>query len=147
VVAALISLALNETIINATFAPVAEALGAEGSLDTLTGTFLPISNWLKYPVALVLIIVLNGVLYQFAGNVERKFRWFSARAIFSVIGIMLSGYTMIIYLSHFASYSSCGMIGTVLAVLCVVWVFNIAMFLGAETDVEILRARQLLAGM
>ncbi|HIW47326.1 MAG TPA: YihY/virulence factor BrkB family protein [Candidatus Yaniella excrementigallinarum] len=147
VVAALISLALNETIINATFAPVAEALGAEGSLDTLTGTFLPIWNWLKYPVVLVLIILLNGVLYQFAGNVERKFRWFSAGAIFSVIGIIVAGYAMIIYLTHFASYSSYGMIGTVMAVLFVVWVFNIVMFLGAEIDVEILRARQLVAGI
>src|SRR5699024_8003858 len=147
VVAALISLALNETIINATFAPVAEALGAEGSLDTLTGTFLPIWNWLKYPVVLVLIILLNGVLYQFAGNVERKFRWFSAGAIFSVIGIIVAGYAMIIYLTHFASYSSYGMIGTVMAVLFVVWVLNIVMFVGAEIDVEILRARQLVAGI
>jgi len=147
VVAALISLALNETIIDAIFAPVAEALGAEGSLDTLTDSFLPVWNWLKYPVVLILVILLTGVLYQFAGNVERKFRWFSAGAIFAVIGILVAGYAMIIYLTHFASYSSYGMIGTVMAVLFVVWVFNIVMFLGAEIDVEILRARQLVAGI
>ena len=116
-------------------------------MDTLTETFLPLWAWLKYPVVLLLVIALTGVLYQFSGNVERRFRLFSAGAIFAVVGIVLAGFAMIIYLTYFASYSSYGMIGTVMAVLFVIWVFNIVMFLGAEIDVEILRARQLLGGI
>ena len=34
-----------------------------------------------------------------------------------------------------------------MAILFVIWVFNIVLFLGAEIDVEILRARQLVAGI
>lgn len=147
VVAALVSLALNATIIDAVFAPVAQVTGADAAMDTLTETFLPLWAWLKYPVVLLLVIALTGVLYQFSGNVERRFRLFSAGAIFAVVGIVLAGFAMIIYLTYFASYSSYGMIGTVMAVLFVIWVFNIVMFLGAEIDVEILRARQLLGGI
>lgn len=147
VVAALVSLALNSTLIDAVFAPVAQAVGAESVLATLTETFLPIWDWLKYPVVLILVILLVGMLYHFTGNVERRFRLFSVGAVFAVLGILLAGYAMIIYLTYFASYSSYGMIGTVMAVLFVMWVFNIVLFLGAEIDVEVLRARQLVAGI
>lgn len=147
VVLALVSLALNETIVEAVFAPVAQVLGTQGALDVLTDSFLPVWAWAKYPVVLVLIILLIGVLYHFSGNVERRFRLFSIGAIFAVIGIVVAGAAMIIYLTYFASYSSYGMIGTLMAVLFVIWVFNIVMFLGAEIDVEILRARQLVAGI
>lgn len=147
VVLALISLALNSTIIDAVFAPIAQAMDAQGALDTLTESFLPIWDWLKYPVVLILVILLTGILYQFTGNVERRFRLFSIGAIVAVIGILVAGAGMVIYLTYFASYSSYGMIGTLMAVLFVIWVFNIVMFLGAEIDVETQRARQLVAGI
>ncbi|HIY86920.1 MAG TPA: YihY/virulence factor BrkB family protein [Candidatus Yaniella excrementavium] len=147
VVAVLLSLALNTTIIDAVFAPIAQAMDAQSALDTMTETFLPIWAWVKYPVVLILVMLLTGVLYHFTGNVERRFRLFSAGSIFAVVGIIVAGIAMIIYLTYFASYSSYGAIGTVMAILFVIWVFNIVLFLGAEIDVEILRARQLVAGI
>lgn len=147
VVAALVSLALNASIIDAVFAPVAQVIGAEAFLATLTESFLPVWNWLKYPVVLLLLIVMIGILYQFSSNVERKFKPLSAGAVVAVVGIMLAGAAMIIYLTYFASYSSYGAIGTLMAVLFVIWIFNIVLLLGAEVDVELFRARQLVAGI
>lgn len=147
VVAALVSLALNKTIIDAVFAPIAQVVGAEAALTTLTESFLPVWQWVKYPVVLILLIIMIGVLYHFTGNVERKFKPLSIGAIVAVIGIVLAGIAMIIYLTYFASYSSYGAIGTLMAVLFVIWIFNIVILLGAEIDVEILRARQLVAGI
>ena len=147
VVAALLSLALNNTIVDAVFAPFAQVVGAQGVLTTLTESFLPVWQWVKYPVVLLLLIILLGVLYHFTGNVERKFKALSIGAIVAVIGIVLAGIAMIIYLTYFASYSSYGAIGTIMAVLFVIWIFNIVILLGAEIDVEVLRARQLVAGI
>ena len=147
VIAALVSLALNATIVEAVFAPIAQVVGAEGALTTLTDTILPIWDWVKYPVVLVLLIVMLGVLYHFSGNIERRFRLFSTGAIVAVIGIVLAGVAMLIDMTYFASYSSYGAIGTIMAVLFVVWIFNIVIILGAEIDVEILRARQLVGGI
>lgn len=147
VIAALVSLALNKTLVDAVFAPVAQALGAQGALNTLTESFLPIWNWLKYPVVLILLIVMLSILYHFSGNVERRFKFFSTGAIVAVIGIVLAGIAMAIYLTYFASYSSYGAIGTLMAVLFVIWIFNIVIVLGAEIDVELLRARQLAGGI
>ncbi len=147
VVAALISLALNKTIIDTVFAPIAQALGAQGVLTTFTESFLPVWDWVKYPVVLLLLILMLGVLYHFSGNVERKFKPLSIGAIVAVLGIVLAGVAMIIYLTYFASYSSYGAIGALMAILFVIWIFNIVILLGAEIDVEILRARQLVAGI
>ncbi len=147
VVAVLVSLALNATIIDAVFAPIAQVIGAQGFLTTLTESFLPIWQWLKYPVVLILLIIMLGVLYHFSGNVERKFKPLTVGAIVAVIGIVLAGAAMIIYLTYFASYSSYGAIGTIMAVLFVIWIFNIVILLGAEIDVETLRARQLVVGI
>lgn len=147
VVAVLVSLALNATIIDTIFAPIAQVIGAEAALTTLTETFLPVWQWVKYPVVLLLVVLLLGVLYQFSGNVERRFKPLSIGAIVAVVGILLAGAGMVIYLTYFASYSSYGAIGTLMAVLFVIWIFNIVIILGAEIDVELLRARQLAAGM
>ena len=102
---------------------------------------------MKYPVVLLLLILMLGVLYHFSGNVERKFKPLSIGAIVAVLGIVLAGVAMIIYLTYFASYSSYGAIGALMAILFVIWIFNIVILLGAEIDVEILRARQLVAGI
>lgn len=147
IVAVLVSLALNATIIETVFAPIAQVIGAESMLATLMDTFLPVWQWLKYPVVLALVIVMLGILYSFSGNVERRFRLFSTGAIVAVIGIVLAGVAMVIYLTYFASYSSYGAIGTLMAVLFVIWIFNIVILLGAEIDVELLRARQLVGGI
>ena len=53
----------------------------------------------------------------------------------------------IIYLTYFASYSSLRCDWALMAILFVIWIFNIVILLGAEIDVEILRARQLVAGI
>ena len=146
VVAALISLALNKTIIDTVFAPIAQALGAQEVLTTFTESFLPVWDWVKYPVVLLLLILILGVLYHFSGNVERKFKPLSIGAIVAVLGIVLAGVAMIIYLTYFASYSSwCD--GALMAIPIFIWIFNIVILLGAEIDVEILRARQLVAGI
>lgn len=147
VVAALVSLALNATIVDAFFAPVAQIIGAEAFLATLTESFLPVWNWLKYPVVLLLLMVMLGVLYHFSSNVERKFKPLSVGAVIAVLGIVAAGVAMIFYLTYFASYSSYGAIGTLMAVLFVIWIFNIVILLGAEIDVELFRARQLVAGI
>src|SRR5699024_11226412 len=101
--------------------PSAQAMDAQRALATMTETFLPIWAWVNYPVVLILVMLLTGVLYHFTGNVERRFRLFSAGSIFAVVGIIVGGIAMIIYLTYFASYSSYGAIGTVMAILFVIW--------------------------
>ena len=52
-----------------------------------------------------------------------------------------------VYFTQFAGYSAYGAIGTVMALLFALWIFNIVLLLGLEVDAEVERARQLEAGL
>lgn len=148
VVVILVSLALNSTLIEGLFVPIADPLGLQDTVKFMTESFMPIWAWLKWPVVILVALIMIGVLNHFTPNVQKpKFRLISAGAIFAVIGLAVAALAMYIYLSYFAGYSSYGMIGAVMALLFVMWVFNIVLLIAAEIDVEMERARQLAAGI
>ncbi|MFC7401762.1 YihY/virulence factor BrkB family protein [Citricoccus sp. GCM10030269] len=148
VVLILVSLALNETLVTGTLGPLADPLGLGGTLNFLTQTFLPIWAWVKWPFILALVITMIAMLYYFTPNVkEPKFTWIGVGSIVAIVGIAIAGVALSIYLRQFAGYSSYGAIGTVMALLFVLWIFNIVLLLGAEVDAEVERARQLQAGI
>jgi membrane protein len=148
VVLILVSLALNETLVSGVLGPIAEPLGLGDALTFMMETFLPIWAWVKWPFILVLVITMIAVLYYFGPNVRQpKFTWVGIGSVVAIVGIALAGVALSIYLTQFAGYSSYGAIGTVMALLFVLWIFNIVLLLGAEVDAEVERARQLQAGI
>ncbi|MGD7003460.1 YihY/virulence factor BrkB family protein [Corynebacterium halotolerans] len=147
VVLILVSFALNETLVSGLLGPIAEPLGLGGTLDFLMGTFLPIWAWVKWPVIVILVVVLIAMLYYFTPNVEQpKFRWLSLGSGVAIIGIAIAAVVLYIYLSYFAGYSSYGAIGAVMALLFALWVFNMMLLVGLEVDAEVERARELQGG-
>lgn len=148
IVLILVAVALSEPLVRGLLGPVAGPLGLEGLLDFALSTFLPVWTWVKWPVIVALLVVMTAVLYYFTPNVQQpKFRWISMGALVAIIGIALAGVALYFYLSLFAGYSSYGAIGTVMALLFALWIFNIVLLLGLEVDVEVERARQLQAGI
>ncbi|GAA1124241.1 YihY/virulence factor BrkB family protein [Citricoccus alkalitolerans] len=148
VVLILVSLALNQSLVDGVLGPIAEPLGLGGTLAFLSETFLPIWAWVKWPVILALVITMIAMLYYFTPNVKQpKFTWVGIGSVVAIVGIAIAGVALSIYLTQFAGYSSYGAIGTVMALLFVLWIFNIVLLLGAEVDAEVERARQLQAGI
>lgn len=147
VVLILASIALNEALVSGLLGPVAEPLGLTDTLDFLLRTFLPVWAWVKWPVILALVVALVAVLYYYTPNVRQpKFTWISLGSIVAIVGIAIAAVLLSIYLTRFAGYSSYGAVGTVMALLFALWVFNIMLLLGAEVDAEVERARELQAG-
>lgn len=144
----LVSLVINDTLVDRLLAPVAEPLRLVWLLDYLSETFLPIWVWAKWPVILVLLIGLISTLYHFAPNVKpTRFRPLSAGSATAILGIILVGGGVNIYFNHFASYNSYGAVGSVMALLIAMWFINMSLLLGVKIDAEISRARQLQAGI
>lgn len=144
----LISLALNETLVSGLLGPIAEPLGLSGVVNFLMGSFLPVWAWLKWPVILILVILLVAVLYYFTPNVRPpKFRWISIGSVVAIVGIGIAAIALYFYLAYFAGYSSYGAIGAVMALLFALWIFNIMLLIGLEVDVEVERARELQGGI
>lgn len=144
----LVSLVINETLVDRLLAPVAEPLRLVWLLDYLSDTFLPIWVWGKWPVILLLLIGLTATLYHFAPNVKpTRFRPLSTGSAIAILGIILVGGGVAVYFNHFASYNSYGAVGSVMALLIALWFINISLLLGVKIDAEISRARQLQAGI
>ncbi|HEX7352860.1 YihY/virulence factor BrkB family protein [Brachybacterium sp.] len=142
----MVSLLLNESLVQGLLGPIASQIGAEGVLSFLVGSFLPIWAWVKWPVILVIAFALISLLYWGAPNIQKPFRFISPGGVFAILGIAVAAVALSIYMGTVAGYSSYGAIGGIMAVLFALWVMNIVIIMGAEVDAEYERVRELVAG-
>ena len=120
-----------------------------GDLVGLGGTAVTVWNIAKWPVVVLLAIVLIAVLYYFTPNVQQpKFRWISLGSMIALVVMALAGLGFFWYVSNFASYNATyGIIGSVIILLLGLWIMNNVLLLGAEIDAEIERGRELQGGI
>lgn len=142
-----VSMMLSQSMMDSILGPIFSAINMSGLLDFLTNTFIPIWAWVKWPFMLALLFAVVSLLYWATPNLKHKYRFISPGGVFAIIGIALALLALSVYMSTLASYSSYGAIGGVMAVLFVLWVVSIVLILGAAFDAEVLRGRQLAAGM
>lgn len=148
IVAVLISLALNRSLVDGFLQPIAGPLGMTGVVNFLSDTFLPVWAWVKWPVVVLILLVLIATLYYTTPNVQKpRFHLFGPGNIVALVGMVLAAVALSVYFTQFAGYSAYGAIGTVMALLFALWIFNIVLLLGLEVDAEVERARQLEAGL
>lgn len=139
---------LRDTVITGVLEPLAQPLGLEGLLDFLLSIFLPIWAWVRFPLTVLLVLVLIAVLYHFAPNVRPiRFRWITPGAIFALTLSVAVWSLFGLYLRLYAGASAYGAVSTVMAVLLAVWIMNIILIIGIKIDAEILRAKELQVGL
>ncbi|MEX3516881.1 YihY/virulence factor BrkB family protein [Corynebacterium camporealensis] len=139
---------LRDTVITGVLEPLAQPLGLEGLLDFLLSIFLPIWAWVRFPLTVLLVLVLIAVLYHFAPNVRPiRFRWITPGAIFALTLSVAVWSLFGLYLRIYAGASAYGAVSTVMAVLLAVWIMNIILIIGIKIDAEILRAKELQVGL
>jgi membrane protein len=126
--------------------PVAEAVG--GVLG-LGGVFLTVWNIAKWPVIVLLVIVIIAVLYYATPNVRQpKIRWMSIGSFIAFTAFVLASLGFGFYVANFSSYDKTyGTIGGVIVMLLWLWILNMSLLFGAEFDAEMERGRQLQAGI
>jgi len=126
--------------------PVASAIGnAVGLGDTAVTAW----NIAKWPVMLVVVVVMLAVLYWPAPNARQKnFHWVSPGAVVAVVVWVIASAAFAFYVGNFGSYNKTyGTLGGVIAFLVWMWITNLAVLFGAELNAETERARELEAGV
>lgn len=127
--------------------PVARQVG---ELVGLGDTAIAVWQVAKWPVALLLVVVLVALLYHLTPNVKQPtFRWVSPGAILAILVWVLASAGFGLYLgSGFSSYGATyGTLAGVIIFLLWLWLTNLALLLGAELDAELERSRELQSGM
>lgn len=126
--------------------PVAEAAG---KVIGMSETFLTVWNIAKWPVMIVLVVMVIAVLYYFTPNVKQpKFRWMSMGSFIALVIFALASLGFGFYVANFSNYNKTyGALAGVIIMLLWLWILNMSLLFGAEFDAEMERGRQLQGGI
>ena len=126
--------------------PAAQAVGDAIGLGS---TVVTVWNIAKWPVMLLVVMFVVGLLYYATPNVKQpKFRWISVGAVLAIVVWILASVVFGFYVSNFSSYNKTyGALAGAVVFLLWLWITNLALLFGAELDAELERGRELQAGM
>ena len=126
--------------------PVAQAIGDAVGLGDAAMTAWNIAKW---PVMLVVVMLMLAILYWSAPNAKSAgFRWLSPGSVVAVIVWIVASAGFAFYVANFGSYNKTyGTLAGVIVFLVWMWITNIAVLLGAELNAETERAREIEAGV
>ena len=96
-------------------------------------------TWIKWPLLIVLGILLFTLLYQFTPSRRQPAPWWLVPG--AAVGVALwfaASVLFSLYLSNFAHYNRVyGTLGAAVAFLIWAWLLNIALLIGAEVNREV----------
>ncbi len=127
-----------------------------GNLASFVGKLLHIGHTVvvvwdiaKWPVLVVLISLMFGVLYYFAPNARHGgFRWITPGSLVAVLLWLAASAGFALYVAKFGSYNKTyGTFAGIIVFLIWLWISNIAVLLGAEFDAELERGRAIESGV
>ena len=126
--------------------PVATSVGNAIGLGS---TVVTVWNIAKWPVVLLMVVVIVALLYYATPNVKQpKFRWISVGATLAIVTWLLASAAFGFYVANFSSYDKTyGALAGVIAFLLWLWLTNLSLLFGAELDAELERGRELQSGI
>ena len=136
--AVLLALVLTGPVVEA----VAEPIGVgESAVD--------VWNLAKWPVLIVVVLLMFAVLYYATPNVKlRGFRFITPGSVFAIVLWAIASALFALYVSQFGSYDKTyGTLGGLVSLLVWMWISNLALLMGAELNAEREREVQLEKGM
>jgi membrane protein len=112
------------------------------------GTAVTVWNIAKWPVLVIVVIVMFAVLFYAAPNVKLAgFRWVTPGALFALAVSIVASAAFAFYVANFGSYDKTyGTLGGLVVFLVWMWITNSALLLGMELNAERERSRELKAG-
>ena len=125
---------------------IAEAFASTLRIDPI---WLPVWNIGKWPVLLIIAVTTVGLLYYYTPNVRHlRLRWVSWGAAFAIVAWAIATVGFALYVVTFQTYNHVyGWLGGAVIVLIWLYITNLVLVLGAELDAEVVRLRQLTAGV
>ncbi len=112
-------------------------------------TALTAWSYAKWPVLVLLVIIMIALLYWSAPNVRvRGFRWLTPGSALAVVIWLVASAGFALYVANFGSYNKTyGTLAGVIIFLVWLWLSNLAILLGLEFDAEIARERAVAGGL
>ncbi|OEJ62714.1 ribonuclease [Streptomyces agglomeratus] len=118
-----------------------------GEILGIGDTAITVWNIAKWPVLVLLFMLIIALLYWAAPNVKRKLRWVSPGSFVAVIIWLIASAAFALYVANFSSYDKTyGSMAAIIIFLIWMWISNIAILLGLEFNAELERGRAIDSG-
>jgi membrane protein len=120
-----------------------------GNLFGVGHTAVTIWGIAKWPVIVVIVMLMLALLYYLAPNVRHPgFRWITPGGVLAVVLWIAASAGFAIYVANFASYNKTyGSLAGAIVFLVWLWISNVAVLLGVELNAELERGRELESGV
>jgi membrane protein len=136
-------------------AVTALALVVSGPLATAVGDAIGLGDaavtaWQfgKWPIMLLLVVVILHVLYFVSPNAQVRKQWVSPGALLTLVVWIVASVGFAFYVANFGSYNKTyGTMGGVVVFLLWLWITNIAVLLGVEFNAELERTQEIKRGV
>jgi membrane protein len=125
--------------------PLATAVGEAIGLGDAAVTAWQFGKW---PVMLLLVVLILHVLYYASPNAKVRKKWVSPGALLTLVVWIAASVAFAFYVANFGSYNKTyGTMGGVVVFLLWLWITNIAVLLGVEYNAEIERTAEMKQGV
>jgi membrane protein len=126
--------------------PVVSAVAGPLGIGSTAQTIWNIAKW---PVMLLVVILMFAVLFHAAPNVKLPgFKWVTPGAILAIVVWIIASALFAFYVANFGSYDKTyGTLGGMVGLLVWMWITNCVLLLGMELNSERERSRELDAGL
>ncbi len=110
--------------------------------------FMLVWGIVRWPVALLFMVISVALLYYFAPDADQPFRWITPGGLVGVLLWVLASVLFNLYLSSdFNTYNrTYGSIGTVIILLLYLYISSIAILFGAELNATLVRLKEEISG-
>ena len=120
-----------------------------GQVLGIGSTAVTVWNIAKWPVLLIIVILMISILYWVAPNAKRQrgFQLISPGGVIAVVVWLIASALFAFYVANFSpSNKTYGSIAGVIIMLIWLWISNLAILFGAEFNAELERGRAAAAG-
>lgn len=106
----------------------------------LGNAFVTVWNLARWPVLVVLMMIVAALVYEVVPNVKQPFRLITAGSVVAVVLWLVASVGLSFYVSRFADYNATyGSLGGVVVLLFYLYISSAVLLLGAEVNAAIHR--------
>jgi len=114
----------------------------------LSDTAVTVWSIVKWPVMILVFLVMVAVLYYASPNVKlRGFRWVTAGSLVAIVVWAIASAAFALYVANFGSYDKTyGTLGGLIVLLIWFWITNLAILFGHQLNAERERSLEIEEG-
>jgi len=113
----------------------------------LDDEFLFVWNIVRWPVALLFMVVTVALLYYLAPDAGQPFRWITPGGFVGVLLWVAASVAFSVYVNNFGSYNKTyGSIGVVIVLLLYLYISSLTILFGATLNAVLVRMKEEISG-